>query len=78
MDWYANIKLCYGWGVWTKSMVADGVKTNHITAEQYKEITGDDYPEPTTETTPEVKATEQEVRIYGGYKRRLRSTGSWT
>lgn len=30
-------------GLWTIDMVAEGVRCNKITEEQYKEITGEDY-----------------------------------
>lgn len=42
--WFDRIKRFYDGGLWTKEMVADGVKANKITAEQYKLITGEDYP----------------------------------
>ncbi|WP_318766577.1 XkdX family protein [Lactiplantibacillus carotarum] len=57
MNWYEFIKMIYGWGKWTKNQVADGVKTNHITADQYKEITGDDYSETATDTTTDTDST---------------------
>lgn len=40
---YDTIKSFYKMKLWTKEMVADGVKCSRITAEQYKEITGEDY-----------------------------------
>lgn len=45
MDWYTRIKNFYNRGFWTKEMVGDGVKTGTINEVQYKEITGDDFPE---------------------------------
>lgn len=29
--------------LWTKKMVGDAVKCSHITSDQYKDITGEDY-----------------------------------
>ncbi|MCM3278817.1 XkdX family protein [Bacillus velezensis] len=46
MDWYNSIKGWYERGFWTKEMVADAVRYGKITLEQYKEITGEDYPTP--------------------------------
>lgn len=40
---YEIIKRNYDLGLWTKAMVKMAVKKGVITAEQYKEITGDDY-----------------------------------
>ena len=37
------IKKNYERGLWTKQMVAVAVKKGVITAEQYEEITGEDY-----------------------------------
>lgn len=33
----------YGFGLWTKTMVAQAVEKKVITAEDYKEITGEEY-----------------------------------
>lgn len=41
---YEMIKKNYDRGLWNKQMVAVAVKKGVITPEQYKEITGDDYP----------------------------------
>ncbi|MCY9052438.1 XkdX family protein [Bacillus spizizenii] len=46
MDWYNSIKGWYERGYWTKEMVAEAVQYGKITPEQYKEITGEDYPTP--------------------------------
>lgn len=40
---YDIIKKNYDRGLWSKQMVKTAVVKNVITAEQYKEITGDDY-----------------------------------
>lgn len=40
---FENVKVVYDKGYWTKSMVADAVKKNWITAEEYKLITGEEY-----------------------------------
>jgi uncharacterized XkdX family phage protein len=40
---FAIIKKNYDRGLWNKSMVAVAVVKGVITAEQYKEITGEDY-----------------------------------
>lgn len=40
---YDIIKKNYDRGLWSKQMVKVAVVKNVITAEQYKEITGDDY-----------------------------------
>jgi uncharacterized XkdX family phage protein len=39
------IKKNYERGLWTKQMVAVSVKKGVITAEQYEEITGEEYAE---------------------------------
>ncbi|WP_261309252.1 XkdX family protein [Pediococcus pentosaceus] len=39
------IKGYAGSGLWTNDMVAEAVKCGNITAEQYKEITGESYEE---------------------------------
>ena len=41
--WFDRIKRFYDTNLWTKEMVADGVKVNRITEEQYEKITGDEY-----------------------------------
>lgn len=41
---YQKIKKYYEAGLWNKEMVANAVVKGKITAEQYKEITGEDYP----------------------------------
>ena len=40
---FEKINTYYIRGFWTKKMVGDAVKMNKITAEQYKEITGEEY-----------------------------------
>ena len=40
---YEQIKRNYDKKLWNKQMVAVAVKKGVITAEQYKEITGEDY-----------------------------------
>ena len=40
---FENIKRNFDRGLWNAQMVAMAVVKNVITAEQYKEITGDDY-----------------------------------
>lgn len=40
---FEKIKTYYDKKFWTKKMVGDAVKMKKITAEQYKEITGEDY-----------------------------------
>lgn len=37
------LKLQLGWGTRTKDSIKDYVKANTLTADQYKEITGEDY-----------------------------------
>lgn len=39
----AKIAKWYKQGLWTKAMVANAVVKNQITADDYKEITGEDY-----------------------------------
>ena len=41
--WYERIKRFYSEGLWTKEQVAVAVRFKKITAEQYKEITNEDY-----------------------------------
>ena len=38
-----KITKWYNFGLWTKAMVADAVKKNVISADDYKEITGEEY-----------------------------------
>lgn len=40
---FETIKRYYDAGVWSKEMVGKAVVKGKITAEQYKEIAGDDY-----------------------------------
>lgn len=40
---YNKIKKWYDEGIWTKSMVRDAVVKGKITAEEYKDITGEEY-----------------------------------
>ena len=39
----SKIARWYKWGLWTKSMVADAVEEEVITAADYEEITGEVY-----------------------------------
>lgn len=39
-----KIAKWYGFGLWSKSMVADAVAKKAITAKDYEEITGEAYP----------------------------------
>jgi hypothetical protein len=41
---YEAIKRNYDRGLWNKKMVATAVKKGVISAAQYQEITGDEYP----------------------------------
>lgn len=41
--WFDRIKKFYDRKLWTLEQVKDGVRTNTITKEEYKEITGIDY-----------------------------------
>ena len=41
---FDKIKKFYDYGIYSKEKVADFVKNGVITAEQYKEITGEDFP----------------------------------
>jgi len=43
MDWYVKIKEYCDKGLWTIEQVHIAVVKNKITAEQYKEITGQEY-----------------------------------
>ena len=54
---YEIVKKNFDKKLWNKQMVAIAVVKNVITAEQYKEITGEDYVAPTT--IP--KSTQQAV-----------------
>ena len=42
-NWFEKIKKYFNAGLWTKKMVGNAVVKGKITAEQYKEITGNDY-----------------------------------
>ena len=41
--WYEQIKGWYEDGWWTNGMVKDAVVKEKITADEYKDITGEDY-----------------------------------
>lgn len=43
LNWFVMIKRFYDKKFWTKEMVGDAVKAEKITAEEYKQITGDVY-----------------------------------
>ena len=43
---FPTLKRLYDLGLFDKIKIAESVKANWITKEQYKEITGEDYPEP--------------------------------
>ena len=43
MEWFEKIKLYYETGLWDINRVKDAVVKGKITAEQYEEITGQDY-----------------------------------
>ena len=43
MNWFERIKLYYETGLWDINRVKDAVVKGKITAEQFKEITGQDY-----------------------------------
>lgn len=43
MNWFEKIKKYYEKSLWTKEMVRNGVVKGKITAEQYREITGEEY-----------------------------------
>ena len=38
-----KVKKWYKQDLWTKNMLIDAVNSNNITAEQYKEITGEEF-----------------------------------
>ena len=40
---FATVKKNFARGLWSKAMVKMAVRKGIITAEQYKEITGEDY-----------------------------------
>lgn len=40
-----KVKQWYSWGIWTKEMVANAVKKNALTVEDYKDIVGEEYEE---------------------------------
>lgn len=42
MNFYKDIETWFNQGLWTKTMVVNAVLKNKITAEQYKEITGEE------------------------------------
>ena len=44
MNWFEKVKRYYGWGCYTNADVWDFVSYKKITEEQYKEITGQEYP----------------------------------
>ncbi len=41
--WYERIKRFYDRGLWSKDAVVLAVEKGKITAEQYEEITGEEY-----------------------------------
>ncbi|MBU8908485.1 XkdX family protein [Desertibacillus haloalkaliphilus] len=41
--WFDRIKRFYDRELWTLEQVKDGVRTNHITEEEYEEITGESF-----------------------------------
>ena len=43
MDWFEKIKFYYEMGFWDIERVKNAVIKGKITAEQFKEITGQDY-----------------------------------
>lgn len=43
MEWFEKIKLYYETGLWDINRVKDAVVKGKITAEQYEEITGEEY-----------------------------------
>lgn len=43
LNWFVMIKRFYDKKFWTKEMVRDAVKAEKITAEEYKQITGENY-----------------------------------
>lgn len=45
MDWYKTVKRHYDAGRYSKTDVAVFVQAGKITAEQYQQISGEDYPE---------------------------------
>jgi uncharacterized XkdX family phage protein len=50
-DWFYYINLYYQMGLYQKSDVAVAVQQGYITADQYKQITGDDYAADSGQTT---------------------------
>ncbi|MEB5650890.1 XkdX family protein [Mammaliicoccus sciuri] len=44
---FPTLKRLYDAGLFDKNKIAESVKYNWITKEQYKEITGDDFPQGT-------------------------------
>ena len=43
IEWFEKIKLYYEMGLWDINRVKDAVVKGKITAEQYEEITGEEY-----------------------------------
>lgn len=43
MNWFEKISRYYAAGTWNKTMVENAVKKGKITAEEYWQITGEDY-----------------------------------
>lgn len=46
---FETLKNCYENGIWTKSQISDAVIKGWITAEEYVEITGEEYVPPLSE-----------------------------
>lgn len=44
--WFDALRVYYKKQFWTKEMIAEAVVCKRITAEEYKEIIGEDYVEP--------------------------------
>lgn len=42
---FDNIKMCYEWGCYTIADLVDYVKMNCLTKDEFKEISGTDFPE---------------------------------
>lgn len=59
LNWFEMVKSFYP-RFWNEKMVGDAVVCKKITAEQYKEITGLDYVDPTA--VPESVPEETEVK----------------
>lgn len=59
---YKDIKIFYDWGCYTNEEVGLFVQFGKITPEEYKMITGEDYPQPEfTDTTQPEAESEQEA-----------------